>query len=201
MELPMNKMLNTITVALLCVSYGHSRDIKIETTIQPLLQLKEKGDFSRDGESELGFNRARLGFTYGESINSLSIKSKLSVDFTEDTFDEIVKNGYIGVEVIPEFGFTVGRFKGVFGYENRVSSKKLPLVFRSETSSHLKKELGISGFLDGVRFSGTLQKLPLTYVTSNTKSSPDNNARAHIDRLPTQPAFSVDYTRFDSVKI
>lgn len=177
-----------------------ARELKLETTIQPELLLEEKGDFSKEGESHMGFNRARIGLRYSEKVLGVKLNSRLNFDLTEKSLDESIKNGYVELGFLPQLELTMGRKKGLFGYENRVSSRDLPLVFRSETSSHLKNELGVSGFLDGVVLSGTVQAFPLSYGAAFTVSENDRREGVHADRLFSQTALTLSY-QFDSLDI
>ncbi len=176
-------------------------DLKLETTVQPELVLEQKGDFATEGESSIGFNRARVGLRFSEELSNIVVKSRLSFDLTEENLEESIKNAYVQFDFFPQFELTLGRKKGIFGYENRVSSSDLPLVFRSETSSHLKNELGVSGFLDGVTLSGELSSIPLSYSGSFTRSENDQRDGLHFDRLFSQTALSLSYEPIDSLSV
>lgn len=190
----------TALALILLASLNQAGELKLETTVQPELLLEEKGDFSKEGESRMGFNRARIGLRYSEKVLGISLKSRLNFDLAEESLDELIKNGYVEFGFLPQLELTLGRKKGLFGYENRVSSRDLPLVFRSETSSHLKQELGVSGFLDGVMFSGTVQAFPLSYGAAFTLSENDRRDGIHPDRLFSQTALTLSY-QLDSLNL
>ncbi len=176
-------------------------EFKLETTVQPELLLEQKGDFATDGESNIGFNRARVGVRFSEELSNIVVKSRLSFDLTEENLKESIKNANVQFEFLPQLELSLGRRKGIFGYENRVSSIDLPLVFRSETSSHLKSELGVSGFLDGVILSGELSSIPLSYSGSFTRSENDQRDGLHFNRLFSQTALSLSYEPIESLSV
>ena len=66
------------------------------------------------------------------------------------------------MKIIPQFRLKIGKFKAPFGANNLISSLKLPTIYRSFSTEHMKKDLKIAGYQKGGIIYGTLFDI-LTY--------------------------------------
>lgn len=143
--------------------------IKIGGKIEPLYEIEENGNFADSGSSDIGLHRAQLSIKFKEKTpNDWTIGGKLNVDLAENELDEIIHNAYASIEFADPVKITVGRKKPPFSLNASMGSSSLPTIYRSWTSKHLKDELGIAGYLDGMTIGGSvLDELFFYSVTLN----------------------------------
>ena len=139
-------------------------ECKIESIIQPWYTFHENGSWIDSGNSEISLHRAKVSAYFKKKfLPKLKLSSKITVDFSEKRFENILENAYISLKIIPQINLKAGKFKVPIGANNLMSSLKLPTIYRSFTTDHMKKDLKIAGFQKGGIIYGTLFDL-VTYI-------------------------------------
>lgn len=136
----------------------------LKSKIQPTLSVEQKGSTSDSGDYSLGFNRLKLYTEYKKSLkNSVSLSGDLALDFSKKEIAEIVKKAQVEVEFRPEIALAVGQYKVPFLRNDYMGSGSLPHIHRSFTSNHLRDELAITGYKQGVSVRGSFLEEKLSY--------------------------------------
>lgn len=132
---------------------GDGRD-KDAAKIKPRGYLQVQGSLFRDTNDDLVrettsmfIRRARVGVR-GRIVKDLNFEIEADVSEAQG----IMKDAYVSIDFIPRHRLRVGQRKTPFGYENRTSSSRLLVLYRSEAGSALGRgpdlrDIGV--FLDG----------------------------------------------------
>lgn len=153
------KLLLILVLLFVFVAEIYSKN-ELEVLVQPCLTLSENGSWKSKAETKPAIHRAKLSLRLDRDIfKSSKIKSRLSVDFAEKDYVNILKNGYVAFEPLSQLKIKAGKFKVPFGAHNLISSTELKTIYRSYTSDHLRDNLAISGYQYGFTLYGKLHKM------------------------------------------
>lgn len=125
------------------------RRFELEALIQPLYLI--------DVQSQSGgvaLNRARLSATSEASLGRGTLEAAFEVDFSEDKSANMLKDAALSVQLHPALGITLGQFKIPFGFESQRATHKLPTIWRTALTQHLRDELAVAGRSQGVMLYG-----------------------------------------------
>lgn len=137
---------------------------KIKTKVQPLISLEQKGSTSDSGDYFLGFNRLKLSTDYEKMFaGEKRIAAELSLDFSKKELDKLVKKATLSLTFRREIALKIGQWKVPFYTNDYVGSGSLRHVHRNFTTYHLRNELAVTGYKQGVSLEGTFLEERLSY--------------------------------------
>lgn len=198
---------NKIVLLLLVLGttlFAKKEKLDISLQLQPLYTVSEEGDFSDSGYNKLSIHRAKLGVAFNKKTKHIDLSSKVSLDFAEKKYDNMLKNAWGSLKFNKIFGIKAGQFKTEFGLESSKSSQTLSLINRGAITDYLRSSIAIAGYNQGVQFYGTIIK-NLTYRFSvynyegiSTKSG---NFSSYLNRLFALPMVSLEYDLIPNLKV
>lgn len=150
-------MCKRVLLLMLLICFGLvAKNFKLKVKVQPLLSVSEEGNLTSSGKFKYGFNRLKLYGSYKEAFSSgRNIEGKVSLDFSEDSIENIVKNAFIESQLHPYLGIKLGQYKVPFALSDYGSTDMLGHIYRSESSRHLRTHLQVAGYKPGITVTGT----------------------------------------------
>jgi hypothetical protein len=127
-----------------------TRRFELQTLLQPLYTI----DFESTSAA-FTLNRARLSASADAATALGSLETALEIDFSEKKAASMLKDASISLQLNTAVGFKVGQFKIPFGQESQQSATKLPTIWRSSLTQHLRDELAVAGRGKGAMVYGS----------------------------------------------
>ncbi len=184
--------MKTELAILVLIAFATSAEIGIGTKIEPLFSVKENGSLSDSGKATSELHRAQISMKIRDKTTAgFTISGELSLDATEKSTEAMIHNGYVQIEFAKPIGVEVGRSKPSFSRNASIGSSKLPAIYRSWTSEHLENELGVAGYIDGVRLFGELFENRLNYAVSLNHAVSDERDGFSAGNLVSLPIVSI----------
>ncbi len=175
---------------------------KIGGKVEPLYEIKEKGSLQDSGSSEAGLHRAQITLKYKEEIvNDWTISGRFTFDASENELEEMVHQAFVAMKFGDPLKVQVGRFKPAFSRNAQIGSSKLPTIYRSWTTEHLKDDLGVAGYLDGVELSGDFFENKLFYSVALNYYEHDSRDGYSVSRMVSLPFISLGSSPFEGLTI
>lgn len=141
-----------------------AKEFRMDGVIQPHIRIRENANYTDSGDFVWGFRRLKVSFNYDDSLlKSLKIKGFLSLDFANKEVTEIIRKAGFQATFNDYLRLQGGQFKVPFLYNDYCGSDNLIHSDRSFTSDHLRKELTVGGYQQGILLSGSLKEKVLSY--------------------------------------
>lgn len=141
-----------------------TESFKLKSKVQPIIAIEQNGNTRDSGEYALGFNRLKLYAEYRKSLSGeVSVSGDISLDFSEKEIAQMVKKTVVKIGFRPEIALTVGQYKVPFHHNDYIESGSLAHIHRSHTSKHLRDELAITGYKQGVSLCGKFLEKKISY--------------------------------------
>lgn len=176
--------------------------LEIGGKVEPLYEIKEEGSLQDSGTSEAGLHRAQMTLKYKEKIvNDWVISGRFTFDAAENELEEMIHQAYVAMKFGDPFKVEVGRNKPAFSRNAQIGSSKLPTIYRSWTTEHLKDDLGVAGYLDGVELSGNFLDNKLFYSVALNYYEHDRRDGYSLSRMFSLPYISLGSTLFERLTI
>jgi len=197
-------LMKKILVYLLMITNILLADASLEMYAQPLIEASENGSYFDSGTVDLTFHRLRTKLEFNKDVGTVVFFSKLSLDFAEKDYEDILKTTYLGMNIRPSLNWRIGRIRSSFGYESSISSKKVPLISRGEISDYQRKSCLIAGQLDGFELSGGIgDKIYYSAGLYNSSGFETfgGGKKVYINRLLSLPILTVSYKPTDILRL
>jgi hypothetical protein len=190
----------TVALGAVCLVAGAlfaDADINLDLFLQPWSFL-EQGN----GNFEIGLHRAQTALRAEEKSGAIKTAGKLRINFSESSIQEAIENAWVSLTFKPYLRFKAGKFKIPFGANNLVAAPRMPTVYNSFTTSHLKSDLYVAGYRSGAMVYGDIT--PIAHFSVGTFEYPLHNLpgtetsdlfRLPVARIGMQPCrgVGIDY--------
>lgn len=196
-------MLLRICVTILCfVCVSYSAEYTLKAKIQPQVQLKERGNYNDSGSYHYGFHRIKLYNSFEKKLSEkISLRSMLSLDFSERNADAIVKEARILLLYKKRIEVHLGQYKLPFYYNDYCGSSKIAHVSRSFTSEHLRHMLSIGGYKQGFQVIGSFWDEHVTVEAGLFYSEDIDIEGVSGSELFMLPQIKLECTPFQPLKL